>query len=220
MAERLNIVVPVKGLRDGKSRLSGVLAGDERVELNRFLAKRTLGLIETAFPEADRWVVSPDPAIRKIAEWSNTGFIAQSGTGLNEGLAEAAAAVAPVRTVYIAADLPELSAEDIVELANVPGIAIAPDERASGTNALSFPLPGSIGFGFGPGSLYVHIGNAAATGLAVEIVKRPGLMLDLDTKDDLSRLKGWPWEDDPRRLNFARGEQAPSQKVRKENKNV
>ena len=92
MAERLNIVVPVKGLRDGKSRLSGVLAGDERVELNRFLAMRTLDLIETAFPDSDRWVVSPDPAIRKIARRSGAGFIPQSGAGLNEGLAEAAAA--------------------------------------------------------------------------------------------------------------------------------
>ena len=192
MAERLNIVVPVKGLRDGKSRLSGVLAGDERVELNRFLAMRTLDLIETVFPDSDRWVVSPDPAIRKIARRSGAGFIPQSGAGLNEGLAEAAAAVAPVRTVYVSADLPELSAEDIVELANVPGIAIAPDERASGTNALSLPLPSSIGFDFGPGSLSVHVENAAATGLAVEILKRPGLLFDLDTKDDLSRLKGWP----------------------------
>ena len=192
MAERLNIVVPVKGLRAGKSRLSGVLAGDEREELNRFLAMRTLDLIETVFPDSDRWVVSPDPAIRKIARRSGTGFIPQSGAGLNEGLAEAAASVAPVRTVYVAADLPELSAEDIVELAHVPGIAIAPDERASGTNALSLPLPDSIGFGFGPGSLSVHKENAAATGLVVEIVKRPGLLFDLDTKDDLSRLEGWP----------------------------
>ena len=192
MAERLNIVVPVKGLHDGKSRLSGVLADDERVELNRFLVERTLGLIETVFPNSHRWVVSPDPKIRKIAKWSGTGFVPQAGAGLNEGLAEAAAAVAPVRTVYVAADLPELSAEDIVELAHVPGIAIAPDERASGTNALSLPLPDSIGFGFGPGSLSVHKENAAATGLMVEIVKRPGLQFDLDTKDDLSRLEGWP----------------------------
>ena len=192
MAERLNIVVPVKGLRDGKSRLSGVLAGDERVELNRFLAMRTLDLIETAFPDSDRWVVSPDPAIRKIARRSGAGFIPQSGAGLNEGLAEAAAAVAPVRTVYVSADLPELSAEDIVELAHVPGIAIAPDERASGTNALSLPLPHSIEFGFGSGSLSVHKENATATGLVVEIVRRPGLLFDLDTKDDLSRVEGWP----------------------------
>ena len=79
MAERLNIVVPVKGLHDGKSRLSGVLADDERVELNRFLVERTLGLIETVFPNSHRWVVSPDPAIRKIAKWSGTGFVPQAG---------------------------------------------------------------------------------------------------------------------------------------------
>lgn len=192
MAEPLNIVVPIKGLRDGKSRLAGALSDDERVSLNTYLSERTLSCIEEAQPDAARWVVSPDRSIRALCSRFGFEFFPQTGDGLNAGLSAIAGAVVPARTVYISADLPTLTTGDIDTLAHTPGIVIAPDEKGHGTNALSLPAPETIAFRFGADSFEAHQSEASLTGLPVEITRLPGLMFDLDTKDDLSRLEGWP----------------------------
>ena len=192
MAELLNIVVPIKGLRDGKSRLAGALSDDERVSLNTFLSERTLSCIEQAQPAAARWVVSPDRGIGALCRRFGFEFFAQTGDGLNAGLSEISRALTTARTLYIAADLPSLETGDIDRLARATGIVIAPDEKEQGTNALSLPAPDTIAFQFGTDSFNAHKKAAAFTGFPIDIARLPGLMFDIDTKDDLSRLEGWP----------------------------
>ena len=192
MADPLNIVVPVKGLHDGKSRLANTLSPDERASLNTFLADRTLACIANTRPDTVRWVVSPDPGVAGLARRHNANFHRQSGTGLNAGLSEISRKLAPTRTLYIAADLPGLAIQDIEWLSGTAGIAIAPDEKGLGTNALSLPAPDTISFRFGAGSFEAHENEASSTAFPVDIATLPGLLFDLDTKDDLSRLEGWP----------------------------
>ena len=192
MADPLNIVVPVKGLHDGKSRLANTLSPDERASLNAFLADRTLACIADAQSDTVRWVVSPDPGVAGLARQHDAKFHRQSGAGLNAGLSEISRKLAPARTIYIAADLPGLAAQDIAWLSGTVGIAIAPDEKGLGTNALSLPAPDSIAFRFGAGSFEAHKNDASLTGFPLDIATLPGLLFDLDTKDDLSRLEGWP----------------------------
>ncbi|MGB0632429.1 MAG: 2-phospho-L-lactate guanylyltransferase, partial [Alphaproteobacteria bacterium] len=186
MPDPVQIIVPVKGLTDGKSRLADVLAPDERAALNRYLAERTLRTVRECFPDDMLTVVSPDPEMRTPANEGGAHFVLQSGTGLNAGLAEAASALPPGRTIIVAADLPDLSAADLALLADIRGIGIAPDESGNGTNALSLPTPRAIAFQFGPNSFTAHKTAADATGLPVDIFHRPGLAFDLDTKDNLS----------------------------------
>ena len=81
--------------------------------------------------------------------------------------------------------------QDIDHLLEVPGIGIAPDEAQTGTNAISVPQPGILTFHFGPQSAQLHIQSAEKTGLPVQVLRRPGLAFDLDTKEDLSRIQGW-----------------------------
>ena len=60
-------IVPVKPLRRGKSRLSGVLSDDQRAALNKKLLIHTLNTI-TSLPElAQVLVVSRDPEALAIA---------------------------------------------------------------------------------------------------------------------------------------------------------
>ena len=90
MTAGISIVVPVKGLRAGKSRLAQTMTDDARWELNRHLTERTLG-IATAFADtADVYAVSPDPDVEEIAASFSVRFLHQSGDGLNPGLEEAA----------------------------------------------------------------------------------------------------------------------------------
>jgi 2-phospho-L-lactate guanylyltransferase (CobY/MobA/RfbA family) len=45
-----------------------------------------------------------------------------------------------------------------------------------------------MAFAYGPGSFRRHVGAARAAGLAVRVVRDPGLGFDVDTVDDLHAL--------------------------------
>jgi 2-phospho-L-lactate guanylyltransferase len=196
MMQHASIVIPVKGLASGKSRLAVMLSSAERLALNRRLVEHVL---ETAL-EAARimgadiavYLLSPDESIADIASSRSARFIHQTTEGLNAGLFEAVDYLPAHRTVFLAADLPNLTSDDITPLLNAPGIGLAPDRRQIGTNALSVPQPGSLPFSFGPVSMRLHLEAAEQLGLPVQLIQRPGLALDIDTKDDLERINGWP----------------------------
>lgn len=201
MTITVSIVIPVKGLRTGKSRLAGVIADDARAALNRYLAERTLRIAASVGTPAEIWAVSPDAEVGVLARDLSIGFIQQRTDGLNDALAEAACQLPQRRTVYIAADLPDLIAADISALIEAPGIGIAPDEGEQGTNALSLPSPAEIDFHFGPNSFELHRTDATKSRFSAETIRRPGLAFDLDTELDFERLKGWPAEINPRNLS-------------------
>ena len=191
-----SIVIPVKGIASGKSRLGDVLSPDERSELNRYLAEHVLETANEAVRALDLivnvYVVSPDPDLAEIAASNSAHYFRQSSVGLNEGLAEAVPLLPRCRTVYLAADLPDLTKDDIRPLLETAA--------QTGTNAISVPRPGTLPFQFGPRSAELHGQSAEKTGLPVQIILRPGLAFDLDTKDDLIRVKGWPHAVNPRNL--------------------
>ena len=200
MTVPVSIVIPIKGLRTGKSRLAHLMPDDARSALNRHLVERSLRIAASIGKPAYILAVSPDADVGDLAGDLSVYFLHQATCGLNEGLAEAARQLPRRRTVYIAADLPDLSGDDIRALIDVPGIAIAPDQREQGTNALSLPTPTAIGFHFGPNSFGLHRADAMKSGFALETIKRAGLAFDLDTEVDLARLKGWPTEINRRNL--------------------
>lgn len=196
MMQHASIVIPVKGLASGKSRLAVMLSPAERLALNRRLVEHVL---ETALEAARTmntdiavYLLSPDETIADIASSRSARFIHQTTEGLNAGLFEAVANLPAHRTVFLAADLPNLTSDDIAPLLQAPDIGLAPDRGQIGTNALSVPQPGSLPFRFGPRSMRLHLESAKELGRPVQVIQRPGLALDLDTKDDLERLEGWP----------------------------
>lgn len=203
-AHNASIVIPVKGITSGKSRLVGMLSADERSELNHYLAEHTLEAATAAARSFHAvvkvYVISPDPDVAGIAASHSAHFYRQSSVGLNEGLAEAVPLLPQCRTVFIAADLPDLTKDDLRPLLQTAGIGIAPDEALVGTNAISVPRPGTLAFQFGPQSAELHCQSAEKTGFPVQIIKRPGLAFDLDEKDDLIRVNGWPHGFNPRNL--------------------
>lgn len=198
MMHSCTIVVPIKGLRTGKSRLAHLISDNERYNLNLFLAERTLQKVSELKDEVKICVVSPDPEIRKLADRYAADFLSQTTDGLNPGLEEAARQLPETRTIYLAADLPDLMVDDIRVLADETGIGISPDQIGHGTNALTVPAPQAIRFQFGVNSFESHQALAHQTGLQVTIINRPGLAYDLDTESDLERIKGWPRATNPR----------------------
>ena len=63
-------IVPVKPLRDSKSRLAHILSADQRAELTGQMLGRVLDVLGIVTAVTRTMVVSRDPAVLKIARHS------------------------------------------------------------------------------------------------------------------------------------------------------
>lgn len=186
-------IVPVKPLRRGKSRLSGVLSQDERTDLNRRLLAHTIDTL-TAIPEIEHvLVISRDPAALALARDHGARTVQENGAPhLNVALARATIVAKTYTTrgvLIVPADLPLLSPEDVrlmLERAHKPPVVVvAPDRHRKGTNALLVCPVGLIDYDFGPGSFERHCRLARQAGARLEICELPSLALDVDLPEDL-----------------------------------
>jgi 2-phospho-L-lactate guanylyltransferase len=192
-------IVPVKPLRLGKSRLSGVLSDEERAVLNRKFLEQTLDTLNKIPEIAQTLVVSRDPAAQAIAhEFSARSVLEDGNPNLNSALTRAtllARNFAKRGVLVLPADLPLLTPEDLKELIlhlhAGAGVVIAPDRHQDGTNALLMSLDALIPYSFGPGSFHLHCESARKNGARLEIVQNEHIGLDLDTPADLQLLKSF-----------------------------
>ena len=67
-------------------------------------------------------------------------------------------------------------------------IRIVPASDLMGTNGLAVAPPSGLTFSFGPDSFRRHLSLASEAGLKAEVLKLPGLGLDIDTPQDLIEL--------------------------------
>jgi 2-phospho-L-lactate/phosphoenolpyruvate guanylyltransferase len=187
-------IVPVKPLRRGKSRLSGVLSQDERAVLNQYLLSHTLDTLK-ALPEIEQTlVISRDPAALALAREHGARTVQENGTPqLNVALARAtivAKNYASRGVLIVPADLPLITPQDIrsmLERAKEPPVVVvAPDRHHTGTNALLVCPVGLIQYDFGVGSFQRHCERARLAGARLEICELPSLALDVDLPEDLA----------------------------------
>jgi 2-phospho-L-lactate guanylyltransferase len=190
-------IVPVKPLRSGKSRLSGMLSEDERAHLNEVLLERTLTTLAELKEVEQVLVVSRDTHALTIARNHGARTVREDGQpGLNTALTRATviAKIYATRGVLVLpADLPFLARDDILALleraTNPPVIVIAPDRHGKGTNALLMSPAGLIEYDFGGDSFARHCKRAKKVGAKLEIVELPSLGLDLDLPEDLELVR-------------------------------
>lgn len=186
-------IVPVKALDKSKSRLSSVLDPDERIELSTDMLTQTLRVL-SEIPEIERTlVVSADPEALALAGAYGAQALEEQGSPeLNQALEQATAFAreAQVDAVLILpADLPAIQVADVEALVrqahDPPVVAISPDRRRTGTNALLIAPPGTLKYAFGPDSFIHHVRRAEAAHARIEVVDLPALRLDLDVPEDL-----------------------------------
>ncbi|MFZ2097474.1 MAG: 2-phospho-L-lactate guanylyltransferase [Anaerolineales bacterium] len=186
-------IIPVKPLRRGKSRLSGVLGLEARTALNHYLLSNTLDILST-IPEIEHsLVVSRDPEALTIAREYGARTVQEQGSPqLNIALTRAtmvALSHSVQGVLIIPADLPLLTSEDILDViqraVNPPVVVITPDRHQQGTNALLVAPPGFIQYEFGPGSFNKHCLSAKKAGARLEICQRKSVALDIDLPEDL-----------------------------------
>jgi len=191
-------IVPVKPLRRGKSRLSGVLSEDERTALNQSMLVNTIKTLK-AVPEIDIiLVVSRDPSALALAREYEARTVLEDGSPeLNTALRRAAKVAQTYQAheiLVLPADLPLIRPSDvqnfIAHSGHPPEVIIAPDRRRDGTNALYINPADLIDFSYGEGSFNLHIEKAKTAAARVEIVEDAAFALDLDLPEDLDYLHG------------------------------
>ena len=190
-------IVPVKPLRRGKSRLSGVLSEEERTVLNFSMLAHTLEVAGSVLEIEQILVISRDPAALALAREHDARTVQEErNSSLNTALRRAtivAQAYASDGILVLPADLPLLEKEDLEEIirhaVNPPVMVIAPDRRRNGTNSLLIRPAGTIDYAYGPGSFRSHLERAQKQGLRVEICEIPSIGLDLDLPEDLDLIR-------------------------------
>lgn len=177
-------VVPIKQGTFGKSRLSPVLDAQARDDLVRRMADHVLQTLAEVAALAQIDVLSPLPYPGWHGAWSR-----DRGRGLNAELAAWRQGIGAAPVLIIHADLPLLRVADVEALlmaAHGHGAALAHDRAGVGTNALAIADGRDFAFRFGADSCRLH----ASQWPAIARVAHEGLMIDLDTPDDLHALHG------------------------------
>jgi 2-phospho-L-lactate guanylyltransferase len=188
MKPKLWVVIPVKPLRDSKTRLAGTLDPLRRRALVRFLLGRTLRIVRQSRAASGCLVISRDPEVLQLARRAGAASLRETRPGLNAALKQAASRLRGTMLV-LPVDLPLLDRLALAALLQPgPGrvAAIAPDRAGRGTNALLLQPPGLIECRFGADSFARHLDALRAAGVAPRIVKRRELGLDIDTPADLA----------------------------------
>ncbi len=198
-------IVPVKPLRESKSRLSHILSSEERAELTRKILSDTLKVLGKVKDIFRTMVVSRDPAVLKIARKHGALTFSESDKqDLNMALTRAthvAVAQQANSILVLPSDLPFLTPEDVelminsLELDSRNGngngyhihkraITICPDHNEEGTNALLLSPPTGFVYRYGEKSYQNHLDEAERLGMKRRRVNSPGIMFDLDTEHD------------------------------------
>ncbi len=186
------LVVPVKSLREGKTRLANVLAPAQRRALMDQLLVHVLAQA-AEYPGLDKTIiVSGCDTTRARAVALGVHAIAETGCGLNAAIDQGRLALrhwGASKMLVVPCDLPMLASEDLRQLSRrgKPGlIAIAPDRRGIGTNGLCLDPKLEFAFQFGEHSYRSHIASALHLGLQHDTTNSAGLAFDVDTPEDLA----------------------------------
>ncbi|MEO5587886.1 MAG: 2-phospho-L-lactate guanylyltransferase [Novosphingobium sp.] len=185
------VVIPVKAPDKGKQRLAGVLGETARRQLVRAMLGNVAAAAQAAVTTERALILGPS------AHGFDLPLLGDPGGGLDAALASALAEAergGATRVVFLAGDLPQVTARDVELLSLGPdrSVAVAPDRHGTGTNAISLPLPAARGFtfSFGPDSFALHSEEARRIGLELETIQSNGLMRDIDEPADLPDATG------------------------------
>ena len=182
-------IIPLKALSAAKGRLSPALDADARREFVTWMARRVIAAAAGCPLIDEVVVVAGDEDAAAVAVAAGVSAITVETPGLDAAMAAADAATLDAEiTVVVAADLPEVTPEDIIAVLRTappgPCVVIAPT-RDGGTGALLRRPAGVITTAYGPGSAAAHERAARAAGLDVLRIQRPGLANDVDTPAEL-----------------------------------
>lgn len=186
-------VVPLKALDRSKGRLAGHLDGSGRLALVRWMFTRVVVACRSASTVGAVLVVAGDAEAASLACELDVEVLVEPAPGLATAMAAADRATAgAAATLVVAADLPLTTAPDLDAVCRAgrrgPCVVVAPTHDG-GTAALLRRPAGVVPTSYGPDSASAHLQAARAAGVRAVRVDIPALALDVDTAEDLRRMR-------------------------------
>jgi len=189
-------IVPLKSPEHAKSRLSAVLAPGQRRSLFYSMAKHVIDTAQASADISAVLVVTANDEVARFARQQGCRVVPQN---TDDGTADAfeagivqACCEGPRQVLLLPGDLPLLSPQAVAAMlerrGTAPSVTIAPDQAGTGTNALYCSPAHAMPMCFGPDSFRRHVEAAKQRGIALRIVRRRELALDVDYESDLAQL--------------------------------
>jgi len=205
MNHRTWAVVPAKSLTQGKSRLSAVMADDDRVRFAQRLLEHVLGVLRDS-PLDGVLVATNGNDVAELAQRAGASVLHDPGdpasttsrrprtlAGVVDRALGAVAARGASAAVVLMADLPLLEAQDVEELTDALAdhdVVLVRDHLGRHTNAIAIAPPTAIKTRFGrEDSFAEHCAAARAAGLRVAILENDRIAFDVDGPADHLALK-------------------------------
>jgi 2-phospho-L-lactate/phosphoenolpyruvate guanylyltransferase len=203
---KISALIPVKGFRNAKQRLSPLLGAAERELLAEVMFREVLGQVLGARGLAEIFVVTGDDRVNEIACSLGAQVIREE---MEKGETEAVdfarlelKASGREAVLIVPADLPLVRSTDIeAVLAQIPDgssspfALLVPSHDRMGTNALLLAPPDLIQLRFGYDSFSYHSSQVAAQGLPLRLLENEAIALDIDEPKDLDQFLSFGFED-------------------------
>jgi 2-phospho-L-lactate guanylyltransferase len=192
-------LMPVKGFRNAKQRLSPLLTAAAREHLAETMFRDVLRQVQTARGLAGTFVVTGDDNVAAIASAAGAKIIAEAEEN-GETAAVDFARLELKRSgceavLIIPGDMPLVRAVDIEQVlgqvpegATAPFALLVPSHDRLGTNALLLAPPDVIKLRFGYDSFTFHMSQVIAQGLPSRFIENERIALDIDEPKDFDRL--------------------------------
>jgi 2-phospho-L-lactate/phosphoenolpyruvate guanylyltransferase len=183
-------VIPIKNLIHAKSRLATHLSTEQRRALVLSMLGNTIEVLRATRSISKLALITPEPALGirfAIETLPDTGTL---NAALLVAVKWALEAAAPALLI-VPADLPLITSEAVAALllAGERAEVVVAATHDGGTGALLLRPPDAVLPSFGPGSGLRHMQHAAIQGRTVEALRNEAFLYDLDTGEDLERLR-------------------------------
>jgi 2-phospho-L-lactate/phosphoenolpyruvate guanylyltransferase len=190
------LLIPLKDPSNAKTRLAGLLNGDERRRLAWAMFEDvTLEVAGAETPDAFFVVSSYQPAIDYAREMKWQVLVEETQVSESASV-DWASSILEDRgfdaVMRLPADIPLVQAADIDGLFSLviptPGAVLVPSREGTGTNAIIRRPASLFPSRFGPNSLALHRQEAARVGVRSELVENARIALDIDEPADVDLL--------------------------------
>ena len=192
-------IIPVKDTRFSKQRLAARFDAAQRQKLALTMLEDVLAAVAPTCDLSRLALVTVDPAAVALARHYTARVIEDGAHDGHTGAVVAAARVAKKEGatgfLTVPGDIPLATADEIKRLLDahsalqVPSFTIAPSHDEFGSNAVAMSPPGAVPLRFGDDSYRPHLAAARAGGIEPAVLNLPGVADDVDTPDDIDRIR-------------------------------
>ena len=199
---KTSILIPMRSINEGKTRLSNLLSPNKREKLIKLLFTQLLKKLKTLKSQSplifsDILVITPCQEVEKISKDFHVLVLKeQSLNGLNSAVKKGICWSSEKlydSSLILPGDIIDPETEDIKKILDMGrksrnSMVICPSTDF-GTNALFLSLPTRLDFKFGPNSFFEHQKEAKKISIRSIIAPVDSLKDDLDTGKDLEKFK-------------------------------